>query len=139
VRLPNGVFAPYTNIPTNVLFFDRSGPTSEIWYYEIPLPEGRKSYSKTKSMQFEEFAPCIAWWTNRVINDQAWKVAAQDTLKYDEGGQLLSVNLDLKNPNGPEDLEHLPPEKLVEDILAKEQRIGEILEEIKAALATPPQ
>jgi type I restriction enzyme M protein len=44
VRLPNGVFAPYTSIPTNLLFFDRSGPTKEVWYYEQPLPEGL--YSK---------------------------------------------------------------------------------------------
>ena len=47
VRLPNGVFAPYTSIPTNLLFFDRSGPTKEVWYYEQPLPEGRKNYTKT--------------------------------------------------------------------------------------------
>jgi type I restriction enzyme M protein len=134
VRLPNGVFAPYTNIPTNVLFFDRSGPSSEIWYYEIPLPEGRKNYTKTMPMQFEEFAPCIAWWTNRVIDDQAWKVVAQDTLKYDEGGQLLSVNLDLKNPNGLEDLEQMSPGRLVDDILAKEARIIEIVQQIKQVL-----
>jgi len=55
VRLPNGVFAPYTSIPTNLLFFDRSGPTKCIWYYEMPLPEGRKNYSKTKPIQYEEF------------------------------------------------------------------------------------
>ena len=65
VRLPNGVFAPYTSIPTNLLFFDRSGPTKEIWYYELPLPEGRKNYTKTKPMQFEEFADCLAWWKER--------------------------------------------------------------------------
>src|SRR5207249_7130461 len=59
VRLPNGVFAPYTSIRTNILFFDRSGPTSHIWYYEHPLPEGRKSYSKTQPLQFEECANCI--------------------------------------------------------------------------------
>ena len=57
VRLPNGVFAPYTSIPTNVLFFDRSGPTKDVWYYEHPLPEGRKNYTKTQPIQFEEFAP----------------------------------------------------------------------------------
>ena len=57
VRLPNGVFAPYTSIPTNLLFFDRSGPTKEVWYYEHPLPEGRKNYTKTQPIQFEEFAP----------------------------------------------------------------------------------
>ena len=55
VRLPNGVFAPYTSIPTNMLFFDRSGPTKDVWYYEQPLPEGRKNYTKTQPMQFEEF------------------------------------------------------------------------------------
>src|SRR5881296_3094244 len=54
VRLPNGVFAPYTSIPTNILFFDRSGPTREVWYYEQPLPEGRKNYTKTAPIQFEE-------------------------------------------------------------------------------------
>src|ERR1700720_4731506 len=62
VRLPNGVFAPYTSIPTNILFFDRCGPTREVWYYEQPLPEGRKNYSKTAPIQFEEFAPLIQWW-----------------------------------------------------------------------------
>lgn len=60
VRLPVGVFAPYTSIPTNVLFFDRSGPTREVWYYEQPLPEGRNGYTKTKPIGFEEFAPCLA-------------------------------------------------------------------------------
>jgi type I restriction enzyme M protein len=88
VRLPNGVFAPYTSIPTNLLFFDRSGPTREIWYYEQPLPEGRKNYTKTKPMQFEEFADCLAWWNNRQENDRAWWVAATNVLKYDANGTL---------------------------------------------------
>ena len=65
VRLPNGVFAPYTSIPTNLLFFDRSGPTKEIWYYEQPLPEDRKDYTKTQPRRFEEFGDCLAWWKNR--------------------------------------------------------------------------
>ena len=60
VPLANGVFAPYTSIPTNILCFDRSGPTREVWYYEQPLPEGRKNYTKTAPIQFEEFADCIA-------------------------------------------------------------------------------
>ncbi|RIK73442.1 SAM-dependent methyltransferase [candidate division KSB1 bacterium] len=137
VRLPNGVFAPYTSIPTNLLFFDRSGPTKEIWYYELPLPEGRKNYTKTMPMQFEEFSDCIKWFhpiKKRKASEQAWKVAVEDVLKYDEAGNLISVNLDIKNPNAAEALEQLPPEKLVEDILAKEQRIMEIMEEIKAEL-----
>src|SRR3984893_10947864 len=78
VRLPNGVFAPYTGIPTNLLFFDRSGPTKEIWYYEHPLPEGRKNYTKTAPIQFEEFAACQAWWSRREESDRAWKVPIAD-------------------------------------------------------------
>lgn len=74
VRLPQGVFSPYTDIPANLLFFDRSGPTKTIWYYELPLPEGKKKYSKTSPLQFEEFAPVLAWWNNREEGPQAWKV-----------------------------------------------------------------
>ena len=133
VRLPNGVFAPYTSIPTNLIFFDRSGPTKAIWYYEIPLPEGRKNYTKTKPMQFDEFADCISWFKkkNRDENEHAWSVKAENVLKYDDTGNLVSCNLDLKNPNSADALEHLPPEKLAADILKKERRIIEIMEEIQ--------
>jgi len=134
VRLPNGVFAPYTSIPTNLLFFDRSGPTKEIWYYEQPLPEGRKNYTKTQPLQFEEFAPCMEWWKKREANERAWKVQAGDVLKYDESGSLVSVNLDIKNPSAKQDFEHLPPEQLADDILKKEQRIAELMAEIKSLL-----
>ena len=72
VRLPQGVFAPYTDIPANLLFFERGGPTKTVWYYELPLPEGRKKYSKTAPMQFEEFAPALAWWNSREEGPQAW-------------------------------------------------------------------
>jgi type I restriction enzyme M protein len=138
VRLPNGVFAPYTSIPTNLLFFDRSGPTEEIWYYEQPLPEGRKNYTKTKPLQFEEFADCLAWWHNRVEHERAWKVPVAEVLRYDAAGILSSVNLDIKNPNSQQDFEHLPPEQLVADIWTKEQRILEILSEIKDVLKQKP-
>jgi type I restriction enzyme M protein len=74
VRLPQGVFAPYTDIPANLLFFERGGPTDTIWYYELPLPEGRKKYSKTAPLQFVEFAPAMAWWNTREEGLQAWKV-----------------------------------------------------------------
>ncbi len=128
VRLPNGVFAPYTGIPTNLLFFERGGSTKEIWYYEIPLPEGRKQYNKTQPMQFEDFAPVIEWWKDRKENGQAWKVPAAKVI---ESG----YNLDIKNPNGKADLEHLPPEQLTESILKKEMRIAEIMAEIKQVMA----
>jgi type I restriction enzyme M protein len=135
VRLPNGVFAPYTSIPTNLIFFDRTGPTKEIWYYEHPLPEGRKQYTKTYALQFEEFAPCQAWWSNRHENNRAWKVRVEDVIKHDGAGNVLSINLDLKNPNGPQALEHLPPDQLAEEILKKELRIVEIMTEIRRSLA----
>jgi type I restriction enzyme M protein len=136
VRLPNGVFAPYTSIPTNRLFFDRTGPTHEIWYYEQPMPEGRKNYSKTKPMQHEEWAECIARWDapRRIENDRAWKVAASEVLKYDDQHTVVSVNLDLKNPTAQDDFVHLPPEQLAADILKKEKRIAEIMAEIQAVL-----
>jgi type I restriction enzyme M protein len=134
VRLPNGVFAPYTSIPTNLLFFDRSGPTKDIWYYEQSLPEGRKQYTKTQPLQYEEFAPCLAWWKCREKHERAWKVSVDDVLKYGDHSNLVSANLDIKNPNGKQDLEHLPPEQLLEDILAKEQRILEILKDVKYVL-----
>ena len=130
------MFAPYTSIPTNILFFDCAGPTKTIWFYETPLPEGRKNYTKTKPMQFEEFADCIKWFhaKRRRGNDHAWRVAAADALKYDADGQLESCNLDIKNPNSAETLEHLPPEKLVEDILAKERQIVDIMGDIRNSL-----
>src|SRR2546421_7823034 len=105
VRLPNGVFAPYTPIPTNILFFDRSGPTREVWYYEQPPPEGRKNYTKTAPIQFEDFAGLVSWWdqpgpgTKREENERAWKVPVAELLA--NGG-----NLDRKNPRAKEDITH---------------------------------
>jgi type I restriction enzyme M protein len=127
VRLPNGVFAPYTSIPTNILFFDRSGPTKDVWYYEQPLPEGRKNYTKTQPVQFEEFKDGMVWWVKREENDQAWKVPAKELLG-------ANCNLDRKNPRAKVDLEHLPPDQIADDILKKELRIAELMNEIKAAL-----
>jgi len=127
VRLPNGVFAPYTSIPTNILFFDRSGPAKDVWYYEQPLPEGRKNYTKTQPMQFDEFKGCMAWWAAREENARAWKVPVADLL-------ATNCNLDRKNPRAKVDFEHLPPDQLADDILKKELRIVELMKEIKAAL-----
>jgi len=127
VRLPNGVFAPYTSIPTNILFFDRSGPTRHVWYYEQPLPEGRKNYTKTVPIQFEEFAGLISWWGKRKENDQAWRVPAAELL-------AAGCNLDRKNPRAKEDITHLPPDQLAASILSKEQRIAEIMGNIQKLL-----
>jgi type I restriction enzyme M protein len=123
VRLPNGVFAPYTAIPTNILFFDRTGPTEYVWYYEQPLPDGKKNYTKTAPIQFEEFADCLAWWKKRTENERAWKVSAEQITAN-------GFNLDIKNPHAKADFEHLPPEQLAADILQKELRVAEVMREI---------
>ncbi|QSA97495.1 class I SAM-dependent DNA methyltransferase [Methylococcus sp. EFPC2] len=114
VRLPNGVFNPYTGIRTNLLFFTKGQPTTEVWYYEHPYPPGAKSYNKTKPIRIEEFEPERAWWgsptdgyASRVENEQAWRVSI-DQIKAG------NYNLDLKNPHnpdeGPGDVDHLLPE-----------------------------
>jgi type I restriction enzyme M protein len=114
VRLPNGVFSPYTGIRTNLLFFTKGEPTTEVWYYEHPYPEGAKSYNKTKPIRIEEFAPERKWWKHRVENEHAWRVPIE-SIKAD------NFKLDLKNPHqtddGPGDVDHLLPE--YEKLLAK--------------------
>lgn len=221
VRLPNGVFSPYTSIKTNLLFFTKGEPTGEIWFYELPLPEGRKNFTKTAPIKNKDFAPCVAWWDNRAENEQAWKydfrsfyekalaeatpfweatreaeeqakLHERDARETIEDGrrleaalraagtsreekksirkQLLELetqrvehqrlekekrevareakaradaiydpvyNLDIKNPHSANDFEHMTPQALVDDILQKEQRIAEIMTELKAALAQP--
>jgi type I restriction enzyme M protein len=90
IRLPKGVFAPYTTIKTNLLFFTKGTTvddgtehfhTDTIWFYEHPYPKGYKSYSKTKPIRLDEFKPEQEWWgdeandfADRVENEFAWKV-----------------------------------------------------------------
>ena len=105
VRLPQSTFHPAT-VSTNLLFFQKGEPTREIWYYEHRLPEGQKSYSKTKAIQFEEFAPLLAWrgssennYAARVETDVAWRVPVS-ALKR-------GFDLDVKNPRSTvEEREH---------------------------------
>ncbi len=128
VRLPNGTFSPYTLIPTNILFFERGGPTKDIWFYEHPLPEGRKNYTKTKPLRYEEFAQCEAWWgdadrAEREETAQAWNVSVADIKNY---------NLDLHNPNRPDDLAHRPPTELIAELIDTEKQILGLLEQLQA-------
>jgi type I restriction enzyme M protein len=116
VRLPNGVFNPYTSIRTNLLFFTKGMPTREVWYYEHPYPPGAKSYNKGKPIRIEEFEAEKEWWgkpdkkgaySKREENERAWRVSI-DQIKAG------NYNLDLKNPHssddGPGDVDHLLPE-----------------------------
>jgi type I restriction enzyme M protein len=95
VRLPNTVFQPYASVATNLLFFTKGTPTKEIWYWQHKLPEGTKSYNKTKPIQKSEFENLKAWWHNRVENEQAWKVSIDEL-------EATNYNLDIKNPHTPE-------------------------------------
>jgi type I restriction enzyme M protein len=112
VRLPGGVFSPYTGIKTNMLFFTKGQPTKEIWYYEHQYPTGMKTYNKTKPIRIEEFDAEKAWWgieadgfRSRVEGEFAWKVSIE-TIK------LASFNLDQKNPHAPDLVSHDPDELL---------------------------
>ena len=130
VRLGAGVFAPYTDIPANLLFFEKTGSTSEVWYYEIPTPNDRKKYSKTRPMRFDEFGDCAEWWggperLGRVETEWAWRVDA--SMIADSGW-----NLDLKNPNRSEEFAHRPPTELITDLLKAEQEIMALLGELEA-------
>ena len=107
VRLPGGVFNPYTGIKTNLLFFTKGRPTKEVWYYEHPYPKGYKSYSKTKPMRIDEFAPEKEWWEEREENAHAWRVSVDDI--KDNG-----YNLDIKNPNTVEEALGDPDELLAD-------------------------
>lgn len=111
VRLPKGVFAPYTNIATNILFFEKSGPTKEVWFFEHPYPKGYKSYSRSKPLTINEFEIEKAWWggatrAGRKVTEFAWKVSADKLAKN-------NYNLDCKNPYTIE-VEHQDPAELME-------------------------
>jgi type I restriction enzyme M protein len=134
VRLPKGVFAPYTNINTNLLFFTKGGATDAVWYYEHPLPEGYKNYTKTKPIRFDEFEPEMDWWESREENEHAWKVSA-DTIRDRD------YNLDISNPHeaddGPGDPDKLLAQyqRLQEDVAATRQSLKDELETALAKYA----
>jgi type I restriction enzyme M protein len=133
VRLPNGVFSPYTGIKTNILFFTKGQPTKDIWFYEHPYPEGVKNYNKTKPMRFEEFQTEIAWWGDeadgfaaRVETEQAWKVGIDEIIGR-------NFNLDIKNPHVGELISH-DPDQLLADFAEQQQQIGELRDQLKSIL-----
>jgi len=126
VRLPNGVFNPYTGIKTNVLFFTKGEPTEEVWFYEHPYPEGYKSYSKTKAMRIEEFEPEKTWWSNREESEQAWRVSIEDI-------KSRNFNLDISNPNAAGEV-HEDPEVLLERFKAEQAAAADIRSQLKQML-----
>ena len=133
IRLPGNVFAPYTDIPTNLLFFDKTGPTSETWFYRLDMPKGYKHFSKTKPMKREHFDPCDKWWNNRVeIMDEKTHEDATQTYKakkytiqdfVDNG-----YNLDLCGYPA-EEKEILSPEETIKQFIAKRDALDKQMDE----------
>lgn len=126
VRLPNGVFSPYTGIKTNLLFFEKGKKTKNIWYYEHPYPPGRKSYNKTKPIDIKEFAAEKKWWKKRKENEFAWKVPVKEIIAN-------NYNLDRKNPHstdeGPGD-----PDELLKEFQTLQSQIDATREKLKQEL-----
>ncbi|MDC0611359.1 type I restriction-modification system subunit M [Vibrio sp.] len=133
VRLPNGVFNPYTGIKTNILFFTKGTPTKDVWFYEHPYPDGVKNYNKTKPMKFEEFQTEIDWWgteedgfASRVETKHAWKVSIDDIVER-------NFNLDIKNPYQDEVVNY-DPEELLASYEQQQQEITTLRNQLKDIL-----
>ena len=125
IRLPNSVFQPYATVATNLLFFVKGKPTKEIWYYEHKLPEGQKSYSKTKLIRLEEFKPINDWWKNRKENDLSWKVDIKTIIER-------GYDLDIKNPNKQEEVHEFTSAELIDLLRKSMQKSNELLNKLKS-------
>ncbi|MGG4507088.1 class I SAM-dependent DNA methyltransferase [Heyndrickxia sporothermodurans] len=124
VRLPEGVFAPYTDIRTNLLFFDKTEPTEEVWFYEHPFPNGYKKYTKTKPIRKQEFDAELAWWHNRVENEFAWRVPVEDI-------KNSQYNLDIKNPNRDIENTQLTKDTIIDNLFDNFENAKTLLKQIK--------
>src|ERR1700722_401331 len=132
VRLPNSVFKPYASIGTNLLFFEKSAPTKEVWFYEHRVPPSQKAYSMMKPIRLEHFQPCVDWWGDkhrkgREEPPQAWKVSAEYI-------NARGYNLDIKIPHAVAD-DHGDPEALLNDLARAEAETAAYRDQLKAILA----
>jgi len=134
IRLPNSVFQPYATVATNILFFEKLNhhntdgyATQEVWYYEHRLPEGQKSYSKTKTIQLKELDPIRAWWQHRAESELAWKVNIQTIV--DRG-----FDLDIKNPHRQEEAREHSSAELMQLLEASFDRSRSLLAQLKEAV-----
>ncbi len=131
IRMPHSVFAPYTSITTNILFFDRTGKTEETWFYRLDMPDGYKNFSKTKPMKLEHFAPAMEWWNNReeiTIDgfDKAKKYTAQELSDR-------NYNIDLCGyPHEEEEI--LPPKELIQQYQEKRASLNADIDRILAQI-----
>lgn len=125
VRLPYGVFEPYTPIRSNILFFEnRPNPDGGTWFYEVPIADGRKKYSKTKPILFSEFSDCIKWWNIREENEFAWFVKSDmlDKNNYDF--------FTIKNPNAKKDVDDRNISEIYSTMVSASDNIVQLLKDI---------
>ena len=135
IRMPHSVFAPYTSITTNILFFDRTGSTKETWFYRLDMPDGYKNFSKTKPMKLEHFAPVIDWWNHR----EEINIDGFDKAKKYTADELATRNYNIDLCGFPhEEEEILPPKELIQQYQEKRASlnadIDRILEQITGIL-----
>ena len=133
VRLPGSIFAPYTGIATNLLFFDKTGPTKELWYYRMDLPNGYKAFSKTKPVELKHFDDIIEWWNNREeIKDTKVDESLTDTWKSKkftlEEIKKLNYNLDQCGYPIKEEI-ILSPKETMDNFLSKRETLEKSLDE----------
>lgn len=127
VRLPNGVFAPYTGIKTNLLFFEKGKPTKDIWYFEHPYPDGVKNYNKSRPINIKEFDLEKKWWKKRIENEHAWKVSADEIKKR-------NYNLDIKNPKAVVEETNYSSKELIKLLEASFTKSNNILKKLKTEM-----
>ena len=131
IRMPHSVFAPYTPITTNILFFDHTKSTEETWFYRLDMPEGYKNFSKTKPMKLKHFTPAMDWWDNREeINvdgfDKAKKFTAEEIA-------ARNYNIDLCGyPHEEEEI--LPPKELIQQYQEKRASLNADIDRILAQI-----
>lgn len=131
IRMPHSVFAPYTSITTNILFFDRTGPTTETWFYRLDMPEGYKNFSKTKPMELKHFSPAMEWWENR----EEITVDGFDKAKKYTAEEIAEKNYNIDLCGYPhEEEEILPPKELIQQYQAKRASLNADIDRILAQI-----
>jgi type I restriction enzyme M protein len=137
LRLPNSVFAPYTSIATNVLFFEKDADgTNDTWFYRLDMPSGYKHFSKTKPIKAEHFQPVRDWWINRTdIQDTEGNFKAKKYTKR----ELIANGYDFDLCGFPHKTEEIQePNVLITEYFEKktdlDTRIRQVLGEIMTLL-----
>ena len=126
LRLPAGVFAPYTSIPSNVLFFERGVPDKEVWFYEIHPPVGKKNFTKTNPLSAEHLEEFKQWWGNRSKTASAWSISIEELLDNHS-------KLDYKHPENSLDVDEMTFEELTKSVSDFNESIESITPQIKLA------